>query len=137
MAKGLSQAVVTMANLFVTFGFRVVIGGSSQHRRPVARNEESKAPLTLSSRSALNLVQHEYFLEMKKSAIDDKSKADGFAKLVVCGQVLWVFLACMARKVAGYPITILEIYALVHIVCAFMMHLLWWKVSLHIGRACR
>jgi hypothetical protein len=104
---------------------------SSQHRRPIARG---KVPLTLSSRSILNRAQHGHFLERKKSAIDDKSKADGFAKLVVCGQVLWLFLACMVRKAAGYPI---KIRTLVHIACAFVMYLLWWKVGLHIDRACR
>jgi hypothetical protein len=122
----------------VMFGFYVIMGGfiatPSPHR---TQGEESDAPLTLSSKSVLNLAQHGYFLEMKKSAIDDKSKADGFAKLVVCGQVLWLFLACMTRKAAGYPITILEIHTLVHIACAFVMYLLWWKVGLHTDRACR
>jgi hypothetical protein len=62
----------------VMFGFYVIMGGFIATPSPhPTQDKESDAPLTLSSGSVLNLAQHGYFLEMKKSAIDDKIKSSG------------------------------------------------------------
>lgn len=70
-----------------------------------------------------------YFFSINERTIDDKSKADVLAKGLVCSQVLWMLLQCLARKTAGYPLTILEIHTFVHVLCALGMYILWFKVG--------
>jgi uncharacterized membrane protein len=34
---------------------------------------------------------------------------------------------CIARAVLGYPLTVLEVYTLVHAVCALLMYRIWFR----------
>jgi len=47
------------------------------------------------------------------------------AKGLVCIQVLWVAGQAIERKVAGFPISLLEFHTLVHVFCALVMYALW------------
>jgi len=38
----------------------------------------------------------------------------------------------IARKVHGYPLTLLELHTLVHVICAFAMYALWFRKPLDI-----
>jgi hypothetical protein len=58
-------------------------------------------------------------------AIQDKSKADYLAKGLVCVQVLWMVAQMIERKVTGYPLTLLEIHTMVHVLCALVIYALW------------
>ena len=59
--------------------------------------------------------------------IKDKSKADLLTKTLVCIQASWMLVQAVARKVAGLPITLLELNTIMHVVCALIMYLLWLK----------
>ncbi|KAI5797328.1 hypothetical protein DFH27DRAFT_483737 [Peziza echinospora] len=59
--------------------------------------------------------------------INDKSKADSLSKTLVCMQASWMIIQCIARKVSGLPITLLEINTVMHVVCALIMYILWLK----------
>ena len=80
----------------------------------------------------LFLARHGYFCRVKKDEIQDKSKADLLAKGLVCVQVLWVAGQAIERKVAGYPITLLEVHTLVHVVCAVVMYGLWIRKPMNV-----
>jgi hypothetical protein len=86
-------------------------------------NTLQKVPFT--TEGILFLAKHGRFLEMSRSNIQDKSKADTLAKGLVCFQVLWIVGQAIERKVAGYPITLLEVHTIVHVVCAVVMYGFW------------
>ncbi|PMD28467.1 hypothetical protein NA56DRAFT_653172 [Hyaloscypha hepaticicola] len=82
---------------------------------------------TLTTNGLLFLADQGYFFEVSTETIADKSKANLLAKSLVCLQVLWVAGQTIERKIAGYPISILEIHTLVHVFCALIMYTLWFQ----------
>lgn len=86
--------------------------------------------LTLTCYGIRKCAQRGKFFEINESEIIDKSKADILAKGLVCLQVTWMMVQCIARKVAGYPLTILEVHTFAHVCCALLMYVFWFKVSL-------
>jgi hypothetical protein len=82
---------------------------------------------TLTTNGLLFLADQGYFFELSTETIADKSKANLLAKSLVCLQVLWVAGQTIERKIAGYPISILEIHTLVHVFCALIMYTLWFQ----------
>lgn len=80
---------------------------------------------TVTTNGILFLASHGHFIQITRESIRDKSKADLLAKGLVCVQVLWAIGQTIERKAAGYPITLLEVHTLVHIVCALILYVLW------------
>lgn len=80
---------------------------------------------TITTHGIIFLATHGHFLQITEDSIKDKSKADILAKGLVCVQVLWVVGQAIERKVAGYPITLLEVHTIVHIICALVLYALW------------
>lgn len=74
------------------------------------------------------LAQRGHVIELPNRAIQDKSKADILAKLLVCVQVVWLIITCIGRKANGFPIALLEIHVLVHVACALCLYGFWAKV---------
>jgi hypothetical protein len=88
--------------------------------------------VTFTADGILWLAGQGYLCKVKRCEIEDKSKADKFAKGLVCIQVAWVIGQAIERKVGGYPITLLEIHSMVHAVCALLMYGLWFQKPLEI-----
>jgi hypothetical protein len=65
---------------------------------------------TITAKGILALAREGQFVSIDESQITDRSKADILAKGLVCLQVLWMLIQCIARKIAGYPLTILELH---------------------------
>ena len=78
------------------------------------------------------LAKHGHFVKMPDAAIRDKSKADMLVKSLVCIQVGWMLVQTVSRKIAGYPITLLEVHTLVHVACAISMYGLWFEKPLDV-----
>lgn len=57
--------------------------------------------------------------------VEDKSKADYVAKVLVCLQAGWFMLQCLARLIQKLPLSLLEVHVLAHVFCAFCMYFLW------------
>ena len=87
---------------------------------------------TITPRGIVLLARRGKFCQVNRSHIQDKSKADLLAKGLVCVQVLWVAGQAIERKLAGYPMTLLEIHTLVHVVCALAMYGLWLQKPLNV-----
>ena len=85
--------------------------------------------LTITPRGIIALARQGHFVDISTGDITDKCKADIFTKSLICIQVSWIVIQCIARKAAGYPLTLLEIHTMVHVVCALVLYVLWWKVS--------
>lgn len=82
--------------------------------------------LTLTPRGIALLADCGLLPDISKKEIDDKSKADGIAKILVCLQAGWMVLQVVARIVYGLPVTLLEVNTIGHVICAFSIYLLWW-----------
>jgi hypothetical protein len=65
-------------------------------------------------------------LALSKDAIMDKSKANGFAKFLVCVQASWFLAQTVGRLTTGLPISLLEMNTLLHAVCCLFIYLAWW-----------
>lgn len=83
--------------------------------------------LTVTPRGALLLAECGFLPRMSEKEIKDRSKADGLAKLVVCLQAAWMMVQIIARVCEDLPVTLLEVNTLSHVVCAFVIYMLWWS----------
>ncbi len=89
-------------------------------------------PITLTPDAVIEFARNGTFFEISCELISDRSKSNLLGKGLVCMQVIWFLIQCIARAVAGYPLALLEVHTMVHVVCALFMYALWWQVSLHI-----
>jgi hypothetical protein len=88
--------------------------------------------VTFSPNAILFLAKEGKFCRVNRNDIEDKSKANVLAKALVCVQVLWVAGQAIERKIAGYPVTLLEVHTLVHVACALIMYGLWFMKPLNV-----
>lgn len=110
----------------MTYSFYVVIGGFVVD---VSGIHDIYKIFTLTPSAILKLARNDHFIDIPNHAIQDKSKADVLAKGLVCFQVTWLMVQCIARSAYGYPLSLLEIRTSVHVVCALAMYIFWLKVS--------
>jgi hypothetical protein len=59
--------------------------------------------------------------------IDDRTKADVFAKTFTVCQTLWFIVQCIARLIQGLSITSLEVTTIAFVVCTIGTYALWWS----------
>lgn len=111
------------------FGHFAVMGGFVVD---VSHLHNSLTRVTISPKGVTFLAKHGHFLRIPESIIRDKSKADVLAKVFVCVQVSCMLIQTIGRKVAGYPITLLEVHTLVHVACAISMYGLWFQKPLDV-----
>jgi hypothetical protein len=65
-------------------------------------------------------------------SITDKSKADGFVKLVACTQATWLVTQYIGRAIQHLPITTLELSCTAYVLYALVVYVLWWKKPLDV-----
>ena len=82
--------------------------------------------LTLTPRAIALLADCGLIPDISKEEIDDKSKANVLAKLLVCLQAGWMVLQTVARVAYGLPVTLLEVNTIGHVICAFLIYTIWW-----------
>ena len=82
--------------------------------------------LTLTASGVICLAKCGCLPEVSLREISDKSKADGLAKALVCLQAGWMVFQTIGRMCAKQPVTLLEVNTLGHVLCTFIMYLLWW-----------
>ena len=64
--------------------------------------------------------------------IKDKSKANRFAKAVICIQASWFCLQFLVRILQSLPVSLLELNTFAHCICALLIYILWWHKPLDI-----
>ena len=64
--------------------------------------------------------------------IEDRSKADGFSKIIAFGQTLWFIAQCLARRAQHLDLTLVELLTLSMAVLNGLMYFLWWHKSLDV-----
>ena len=103
----------------------------------ISRIHDLHGKMTITHHGVLKLARNGLFLPISEESISDKSKADLLAKGLVICQVGWLAAQCIARKVQGLPISLLEIHTLVHVFCAVTMYLIWLSKPLDINNPTR
>ena len=95
----------------------------------------SKKWMTLTWVGVRLLMKEEPHLlpQLSLSQIEDKAKANGLAKTIVCAQAIWFCLQCVTRIIQGLSISILELNVFCHALCALLIYILWWHKPLDIG----
>lgn len=83
--------------------------------------------LTLTPEGILRLAQVDLLPRISKEDVEDRSRADAFAKIVVCTQAVWFIIQCFARVSTKLPLTLLELHTMTHIACALIMYAIWFK----------
>ena len=64
--------------------------------------------------------------------IEDRSKADGFSKMIALGQTLWFVAHCIARRSQHLDLTLVELLTLSLAVLNGLMYFLWWNKPLDV-----
>ena len=108
------------------YGYYVTMGGFTVD---VDKLHNKLSHVTLTPNGVITLAERGHFLDISPETISDKSKANVITKALICIQVLWMVVQCIARKAAGYPLTLLEIHTMAHVVCALVLYILWWEVG--------
>lgn len=63
---------------------------------------------------------------LSQETVSDRSKADALAKPILCIQALWFCAQCITRLVERLGITLLELNAFAHCICAIVIYFIWW-----------
>jgi hypothetical protein len=111
----------------LTTGFFAVMGGF-KIRVPYEYGSALEGRNTLTPYGVLLMTHANLIPDVGhlNETIEDKTKADSFAKGLVCIQAGWMVIQTIARKVSGLPITLLELNTLAHVTCALFMYIVWW-----------
>jgi hypothetical protein len=64
--------------------------------------------------------------------IEDRSKADGFSKMIALGQTLWFIAQCIGRRAQHLDLTLVELLTLSLAVLNGVMYFLWWNKPLDV-----
>jgi hypothetical protein len=64
---------------------------------------------------------------IESQEIEERSKADVFAKAAVVGQCLWFALQVIGRLFQGLSVTPLETHTAIHVGCAIIIYIVWMR----------
>ncbi|CAO2656047.1 Nn.00g048500.m01.CDS01 [Neocucurbitaria sp. VM-36] len=95
---------------------------------------EGRTRLTLTTIALrkLALYYSDLIPDISVEQIREKSKADSFAKSIVCLQALWFIVQVIGRLAARYPISLLEMNTFLHALCCLAIYMAWWNKPLDI-----
>ncbi len=116
----------------LAYGFYVVMGGfvvDIHDVEDLERHWSGPPQATLTSHGIAALADAGHYFDVSPDTISDKRKATITGKALICVQVTWIVIQSIARKVAGYPLTLLEIHTMVHVVCALLLYTFWFEVG--------
>jgi hypothetical protein len=117
----------------VVHGFYVLMGGLAFDTGDLRPEKKflpgSRDRLTLTPKVVKVVAEKEPSIipEISEAEILDKSKANQFAKTLVCIQALWFCTQCFSRLATGLPISLLELNTLAHAFFALLAFLFWWN----------
>lgn len=70
--------------------------------------------------------------EINLNDIEDKGKTSVLAKTIICGQVGWLVLQLLGRRIAGLTMPLIELHTLIHILIAALTYWFWWHKPLDV-----
>jgi hypothetical protein len=106
-------------------GYFVLMGGLELK----SKHLEADIPTigrTLTVKGVLRLAELGILPNISLTTIRQRSKSSFLAKGLVCLQVSWMLIQTIARKIAGLPVTLIELNTLVHVGCTIAVYTVWW-----------
>jgi hypothetical protein len=103
-------------------GYFALMGGFVLH----SKYTEEMSGKTVTLDGVLRFAELGILPNVSRSFIRERSKSNLLAKGLVCFQVSWMLIQTLARKIAGLPVTLLELNTLAHVGCAVAMYAAWW-----------
>ncbi|CAG7853039.1 SubName: Full=Uncharacterized protein {ECO:0000313/EMBL:CCA75537.1} [Serendipita indica DSM 11827] len=110
----------------------ITVGNNSV---PTEEDEVSYHPLD--KFDVLQLLKAKQLQIPRSREIEDKSKHDQIAKLLVLVQTIWFVTQCVGRKIQHLPLTKLEIVTLAYIIINIATYAFWWKKPYCVEEAVR
>ncbi|KAK0102293.1 hypothetical protein ONS95_005916 [Cadophora gregata] len=112
--------------------FFAVMGGfaielDSTNPSSLQTNTPNPEKHLLSTEGILQLAKLGLLPNISTSEIEERSKADLIAKLLVLLQITWFALQVIGRLAGHLPLTLLETHTAVHVACTILIYLLWLK----------
>lgn len=118
----------------LTHAFYALMGGYVVDTTGATSSPSDKGRLVLTARGVIWLMQHAPALlpDLSEDAINDRSKADTVAKVLLMSHVLYFCISCAGRLARSLPLSLLEIVTLAHAVSTVITYVAWWKKPLNI-----
>ncbi|MCJ1437410.1 hypothetical protein MMC27_006797 [Xylographa pallens] len=120
----------------MTHGFYAVMGGfaidTSSEGPSFVHGRQDRLTFTVEGLRFIALNNQDLLPDIPEREIQDKSKANGLAKFLVCIQALWFCVQCISRIAQGLPISLLEVNTAAHAICTLLIYLLWWSKPLDV-----
>jgi hypothetical protein len=88
-------------------------------------NDRTRLTLTTLALHKMALNTPEVIPDISEELIWDKSKSNSLAKCLICLQACWFIAQEIGRLVSAYPISLLEMNALLHAVCCLVTYFAW------------
>ncbi|KAK3688762.1 hypothetical protein B0T22DRAFT_512503 [Podospora appendiculata] len=113
-----------------THSWYAYMGGFAIDTTPTDSADEfitGSPPLRLFSQGVTIMGESGQLPDIPLRYVQDKSKADSLAKLLIISQSSWMVLQCITRRSAGLYVTMVELNTLAHAVCALIIYALWWE----------
>jgi hypothetical protein len=98
----------------------------------IFRDNRTRMTLGPSALQLLAANEPDLIPDISKDTILDKSKANGFAKFLVCLQACWFVAQTTGRLATASPISLLELNTLLHALCCLGIYMAWWHKPLNI-----
>lgn len=124
----------------IVHGFYAGMGGFTFETRDLRESEQflpgsvGRVALTERALYALAIVTPQLLPQVSRQEIEDKSKANGLAKIVTSLQALWFTVQCIQRIAQGLSISTLELNTGAHAIFALVSFLLWFKKPVDIDQ---
>jgi hypothetical protein len=86
-----------------------------------------KTRLHLTTTGVAKIAEYEPALlnRLTRDWIEDRSKADDFAKVLVCLEAIWSLVQIIGRLATQHPISVLELSTAAHALCCIANYVVW------------
>jgi hypothetical protein len=121
----------------ITHTFFAEMGGFvlRYRRPPLGNDDDDETRSTTLIRLPVSGIDIAYLLRKRiiklpsitREEIKERSKADSFAKIVACCQLIWLVIQSVARASQSLPITQLELVTLLDAFCALLTYIAWFQ----------
>ncbi|MCJ1293181.1 hypothetical protein MMC34_004734 [Xylographa carneopallida] len=120
----------------ITHGFYAVTGGfaidTDSEGPSFVHGPQNRLTFSVEGLRFIARNNQDLLADISERKIQDKSKANGLAKFLVCIQALWFCIQCISRLAQGLPISLLEVNTAVHAICTLLIYMLWWSKPLDV-----
>lgn len=131
-----SPKKVHKINWTIEQGFFVTMGGFAVESRYKGKQDQEVATRQLLTVEGIVCLARVGLLpSIHHDDIEDRSKANMIAKMLVLSQVIWFGLQVVGRLALKLPVTPLEGHTAVHVGCAIAMYLVWLKKPYNLTRS--